>query len=330
MKFKHVIGMDMAKETYVVHVHHSDYTQEFINAPKHICKMLKTLEGKLKCSLDQCLFCLEHTGLYSLDMIMILDSQSLNYSVIPGLEIKKSLGITRGKSDVIDAFKISEFGYLRQDKLTLHQMPSKALIKLKNLLSLRSMHVRHKASYQARMKEQFTVLKKTHFPDLYQSQRRMIDHLSKEIERIENAIKEIVNQDLTMKKCNDLLISIKGIGEIVAAHMIVKTQCFLNFNDWRKFSCYCGTAPFPNESGSMVKARRISKIGDSEMKTLLTLSARSAMMHDPEIKLFCKRKLDLGKSKKNITNCVRNKLIARMFAVVKRGTPYVTMKKFAS
>ena len=330
MKFTHVIGMDMAKENYVLSIHDFKFTKEFENTPKAIRKMLKTLSKLLGVTLTECLFCFEHTGIYSMAMMVELEKQGLPFAVVSGLAIKKSLGITRGKSDRIDAQKIAEYAFFRQAKLRLFKFPSEALMQLEHLLSLRSVHVRNRAGYQARMKEQFSVLKKTHYPELFQSQKRMIKHLTKEIEKIELRINQIIETDQEINKCYALLTTITGVGSVTAWQMIVKTQCFKRFSNWRKFACYCGTAPFPNESGTMKKRARISKIGDGDMKSLLTLAARSAMLHDIELKMFCERKLKQGKSKKNVTNAVRNKLLARMFSVVKRGTPYVELYKFAS
>jgi hypothetical protein len=38
----------------------------------------------------------------------------------------------------------------------------------------------------------------------------------------------------------------------------------------------------------------------------------------------------MGKNKMSTINIIRNKLIARMFAVIKRGTPFVETVKYAS
>ena len=322
--------MDMAKENFVLFVYDSTSTMEFLNTPKDIRKMLKTVSRMLKVKLMDCLFCFEHTGLYSLNMMMELDKQGLNFSVVPGMAIKNSLGITRGKSDPIDSRNIAEYAFFRQHKLPLFQIPSKPLQELKNLISLRALHIKSRASYLARIKEQFSVLKKTNFPVLYNSQNRIIKQLDKEIIKVEAQINLVIDNNESIKKCYDLLVSITGIGPVVATHTIVKTQCFTVFQEWRKFACHCGTAPFPNESGNMKKAWRISKIGDGDMKKILTLAARSAVQYDAELKMFYQRKLQEGKTKKNVTNAVRNKLLARMFSVVKRGTPFVNTYKFAS
>jgi len=51
----------------------------------------------------------------------------------------------------------------------------------------------------------------------------------------------------------------------------------------------------------------------------------SAIQHDSEIRHYYNRKVAEGKDKMLAINNVRNKLIARVFAVVKRGTSYVVL-----
>ena len=58
------------------------------------------------------------------------------------------------------------------------------------------------------------------------------------------------------------------------------------------------------------------------MKTLLDLSAKSAIQHDKELREYYLRRIQIGKSKRSTINVVRNKIIYRMFAVIKRQTPY--------
>ena len=59
------------------------------------------------------------------------------------------------------------------------------------------------------------------------------------------------------------------------------------------------------------------------MKVLLTLAIVSAIQCDKELKQYYKKKLAEGKPKMVALNNVRNKMLSRAFAVVKRGTPYV-------
>lgn len=66
------------------------------------------------------------------------------------------------------------------------------------------------------------------------------------------------------------------------------------------------------------------------MKTLLALASVSAIQCDKELKQYYKKKLAEGKPRMVALNNVRNKLLSRAFAVVKRGTPYVEMQRFVA
>ena len=59
------------------------------------------------------------------------------------------------------------------------------------------------------------------------------------------------------------------------------------------------------------------------MKTLLDQSAKSAIQYNKELKNFYQRRIAIGKSKKSTINIVRNKILSRMFAVIKRQTPFI-------
>ena len=114
------------------------------------------------------------------------------------------------------------------------------------------------------------------------------------------------------------------MGDVVATAAIIKTGNFTRFDNARKFACYCGTAPFEHSSGKSIRRKtRISHLADKEMKTLLDQSAKTAIQHDKELKSFYQRRIAIGKSKKSTINIVRNKILYRMFAVIKRQTPFI-------
>jgi len=64
------------------------------------------------------------------------------------------------------------------------------------------------------------------------------------------------------------------------------------------------------------------------MKALLTNGAYSAIQHDRELRNFFQRKIKQGKEEFCVINIIRNKLISRVFAAVKRGTPYVAIMNY--
>ena len=60
------------------------------------------------------------------------------------------------------------------------------------------------------------------------------------------------------------------------------------------------------------------------------MGALNAKRTDKEIGLYYQRKVAEGKNGMLVMNAIRNKLIARIFATVKRGTPFVPLMQFAS
>ena len=129
----------------------------------------------------------------------------------------------------------------------------------------------------------------------------------------------------------NLLISIRGIGFVTAIALIVATENFTRFDDHRKFACYCGIVPFEYQSGTSIKGKKkISRFANKRLKALLSNAACTSIQFNPEMKLYYERRIQEGKSKMSTQNIIRNKIVARVFAVVQRGTPYVDTFRYAA
>ena len=112
---------------------------------------------------------------------------------------------------------------------------------------------------------------------------------------------------------------------------MVYTCCFTSFTDARKLACYAGVAPFEYSSGKSIRGRsKVSHLANKKLKALLSLATLNAKRKDKELQLYYQRKISEGKNGMLVMNALRNKLIHRIFATVKRGTPYVPLMKFAA
>ena len=106
--------------------------------------------------------------------------------------------------------------------------------------------------------------------------------------------------------------------------MLVSTNNFTSFENGRKYACYAGIAPFEFTSGTSIRGKtRTSKFGNKTIKTLLNNGANSAIRYDKQIKKYYERKRGEGKEHKVVVNAVCCKLVNRIFAVIKRQSPYV-------
>ena len=110
--------------------------------------------------------------------------------------------------------------------------------------------------------------------------------------------------------------------------MILCTNNFEGITNARSFACYCGVAPFEYSSGTSIRGKtRVSNLANKKMKADLTNAARSAVLNDPELRIYYKRKREEGKAHGTVMNAIKFKIITRAFAVINRKTPYVTLRK---
>jgi transposase len=150
-----------------------------------------------------------------------------------------------------------------------------------------------------------------------------ITSLSKSILRCEQKIETLISDDISLSKNYKLITSVIGIGLVNASLILVATSNFTEISSPRQFGCYCGVVPFEYRSGSSIKGKtRVSKLANKRIKTKLTLAAQNSIRNDPELRDYYQRKTSEGKSHWLVLNNVKNKLIHRIFAVVREGKMY--------
>lgn len=331
MNFKNFVGIDVSKATIDAFIHGANQHRQFPNAGRGfeaMCVWIRKVTGSDDLSGTH--FSFEHTGLYSLPLAFYLEEAELHFSMVSALRIKRTLGMARGKNDMIDAKRIAEHGYLYRESLPLTSLPAKEIMQLQSLLALRDRLVRHRAGFEVTQHEQMLFLQKSPVHDLYGVYDEMRNHLTEQITRIDGTIRVIVNGSRELKSTFDLITTIKGVGKTVALYMIVFTHNFTRFENWRKFACYCGTAPFENTSGvTYVGKTRVSTMANRQVKKMLHMAAVTASIHDKEMRDYYQRRVDGGKSKMATLNIIRNKILSRVFAVALRKSPYIDINKFA-
>jgi len=329
MNFKEVIGIDVSKNTIDVCAHLSQKSTEFANTNKGVKRFLSWVKRDLK-DMSEVLFVYEHTGMYSHILTIILQEIGCHYYVAPALDIKRSMGIVRGKDDRIDAKRIALYGYRLREEI-IPTVCCKSVEVLKSLMTLRSKLVKQRAAHKSTLKEQKRIYKSKDFKFIFETQQRTIHYLTKQIKAVEQQMEELINSQMALKVNMELMLSIKGVGRQMATTMLIVTENFTKFDNSRKFASYCGIAPFAYQSGTSIKGRnRVSPLANKKIKSLIHMCAVSAIQHNPEMRMYYQKRIENGKSKMSTLNIIRNKLIARIFAVIHRQTPYVDTLKFVA
>ena len=331
MEVLEVIGIDIGKEMNEARIHSSQKVMSFENNAKGFKKLVNWVSKETAANKQNILFAFEHTGLYSFPLAKFLTGINRPFVLIPGLEVKRSLGISRGKNDKIDAKRIARYAYEKRESIEPYELPQEEIILLKRLLSLRERLVKQRSGYMASIGEYKHFLKRENNVTLFEIQEKIIKELDMHICKVEKEMDKLIKSSDKLKKMYDMITSVKGAGKQIALYIIVYTNGFLLFKTWRKFASYCGIAPFPNSSGTSIRGRtKVSNLANKRIKTVLDLCAKSAIQYNMEMKLYYNKRVQQGKPKMGTINIIRNKLLARIFAVVQRGTPYVNTLGYAT
>jgi transposase len=321
-----ILGIDVSKESIdACLIRQADgqlFESKFHNNVSGF-RHLKTWCKQIQCECDQqTLCCMEHTGLYTRLLVHYLLSRQVAVWLESSLQIKRSQGLIRGKSDKIDAQRIAKYARMHQGKAQIMEVSALTLEKLKDL----------QANRRRLMKALQTI--RTSAEELKQfdaSNAKLIDKvnseairgLEKSLDRVDEQILTFISKDESLKQKYDLMLSVKGVGKVLAALLLVYTHGFNRLADGRKIACYSGVAPFVYESGTSIRGKTgVSKFANGELKRVLHMAAISSVQHNSELHQYYKRKVEEGKNKMSVINAVRNKLLHRIVAVVKRGTPY--------
>jgi len=326
-----IMGIDVSKATLDCFIHGTDGKHFIVeNNSKGFVTFLETVLKLKKCKKEDLLICFENTGKYSKMLSVFLHTQEIPFVMVPALEIKKSLGITRGKNDKVDARRIALYAHEKRDKLVQTVLPGEKIERIKSLLPLREKLIKHRTAYKNGLSDLNDCYQEGETIFLRDVQQRMIAILNEEIEAVENEIETIIKQDPLMNKNFELILSVRGIGKVVGYYLIAFTANFTSFIDARSFACYCGIAPFANSSGVITGRSRVHPFANKQLKSLLNMAAMSAIQLKGEYQTYYRKRVEAGKNKMSTINIIRNKLLFRAFAVIKRGSPYVDLFKFVA
>lgn len=333
--YKLLVGIDVAKlkldVCLVTDVQSKQHQyMQVSNDAKGIQKLLREV-ARQGFTLQEALFCFENTGIYSMPLAYYLNSKKADYWVIPAIEIKRSKGISRGKSDKVDSKDIAFYAHSHGYKLQLHELPEADILRLKLLQTQREKLLKAIVLLKS-TDENDGFLPKELLKEINKTNRQALTGLKKALAETEAQIATLVKQNETIRKQYQLVKSVPGVGPQTAIYLIVVTKCFTAFSNWRKLACYSGVAPFEYTSGSSIRGRtRVHHLADKKLKSLLNMCALSAKKSDKELSAYYLRKTkEEGKNAMLVMNSIRCKVLSRAFATVTRGTPFVNTLKYAA
>ncbi|MEM9329107.1 MAG: IS110 family transposase [Bacteroidota bacterium] len=326
MKYRMFIGVDVSKETLdfvvfdgLVKLLHMQVSNDKAGISRFYKRLIKDIEVHK----EECLFCLEHTGIYCNPFLTFASAKDLPVWLEDAKKIKVYHGLEREKNDALDALRIAEYGSAKFQKVQLWSPPREEIQQLKAMIKLRERLVSSKKSLLAPLGEEKQFGNRKWAKEHDKLLQPVITEIVRKIKGLEQKIKQLINEDSHLKELYEQVSSVKGVGLIVSINILVVTNEFKQITDPRKMACNCGVAPFKKDSGKSVKGKsKVSHRANKSMKTLFNLAARAAVRHKGELRDYYLRKVAEGKNKMSVMNAVRNKIIHRIFACVRDGRKY--------
>ena len=333
MNYQFAVGIDVSKATIDVAIlnilqpeaiHHN----KFSNNEAGVNDLFNWLMNISGFDERQTIFCMEATGLYCYTLTDQLHQKGIPVWIENSVQIKRTMGIVRGKDDKTDAIRIAKYAARNIDRIRLWKPIREVVEKIKHLATLRERLVQTQKKLLTPIEE----LKTAGRPDmarlLEKSISKSVHALDKDLKKIETDILSLINKDESLRKLYLLITSVIGIGFVTAVNLIIHTNEFTALRDSRKLACYCGVAPFPYQSGTSIKGKtKVHSMANKKLKANLHMGALTAIKLDYDLKLYYERKVAEGKNKMSALNAVKCKMLARVVAVVNKQAPYV--KKIA-
>ena len=336
MNYSYFIGIDISKEWFDAAIRQPGKPRyirhkQFANTEKGFQTLLKWLKQNGIKDFSLLSVCMEHTGVYTVPLCQFLGQKGIIYTLVPGAQIANSQGITRGKSDKLDAKRIAAYALKNREEIIIHTLPSEEIRTLKTLLAYRERLLKAKHAFLVSTKEIKAFETKVVANTISDSSKLMIEQCNQQIKQVDKQISQCIEAHPELAKNYKLLLSVPGIGRQNALYMMVFTKNFVCFNCPKKFAAYAGIAPFKKSSGkSLNSGSKVSHKANKKMKALLSTAVANGLSSCSEYQIYYDKQLQKGKNKFSIKNVIRNKIVARAFAVIKRNSKYVNMHAFAA
>lgn len=263
---------------------------------------------------------MEATGVYHLPVAAYLSTAGFKVIICnPGRSADYARSQNQiNKSDSLDARSLQRYGS-RLEKIHWFIPDTLEISQLKSLLSLldqldkdimRWHNRQEKATYQ------------NPHAKVLMAAKRQLSNLQREADRTQKAIDELVQGDAQLRRNQQLMCSIKGIGVKTSQQLLPLLQGE-RFESARQLAAFLGLTPCHRTSGTSLKSPgQLSGRGNARLRAKLYMPALSALTYNQELRAFYNTLLDRGKTPKQAITAVMRKLVHLCYGVVKNQTLY--------
>lgn len=310
-----IIGFDIGKNEIIgVRINKTGCFKEvycICNDKKEIVSFLKQLRTKYK----KLGIAVEATGQYHRALALACLKLDIPCWVLNPIITKQFTKATvrKKKTDISDALAVARLAQRKEGSLATKEMfnPLKKInrtnYRLTKMLQMLNLMKKGIAETLPKEKEVLNILN------------NLSDSLKLSIRGIDKRVEQDIDRNL-----QELLCSIIGVGPLIAKTLITEIGNIKRFPSGKELVAFSGLDPKVKQSSLTLKRNvRLTKRGSPFLRRAAFIAATIAQRHDEELKQYYEKKRAEGKTYREATCAVARKILYRVYAVWKRGTPYV-------
>lgn len=258
--------------------------------------------------------CCEATNVYYLALATFLYENQISISVVNPSIIKSysEYNLRRVKTDKQDAKLIADF--------CEHSQPKFWQPKNEQSVKLTSFHRRTNQLTQMLVAEKVRL----DVADDYSksSIQRMIEHIETELEICRNEMQQLIDENAEMKRKQQILESITGIGRTTSQILLSVLLDVDKFQNHKKLISYLGLSPIIRQSGKSKGKERVSKMGDGAIRKSLYMPARAACTRSKLWRSWFDKQIARGKHAKQVYVMMMTKLVKYAYYCIKNDVMF--------
>lgn len=293
------VGIDIAKKTLAVSA--AGMKKEYTNTPLGHAQLIKALP-------EAAHVVMEATGGYERALCLSLHANAITVSVVNPRHVRdfaKAMG-QLAKSDNIDAKMIVLFAQAKHP--ASDQAPPQSIVELEELMARREQLVALRTIELNRKEHHRQKLIKVRAD-------KLIITLEVQIEEIEAKVREVIENEASLKAKRARMLQVEGIGEITVASVLAFVP-ELGCVGRGQAAALVGVAPFVCESG-MERGKRHVWGGRANVRTCFYMAALTAIRDNRILRDFYKRLRAAGKPGKVAIVAVMRKLVCLLNQLLK-------------
>jgi len=311
-----IVGIDIAKDKFdVCLLNEPQEAQQatFANSKSGLNKLHHWLKQQ---GAKTAHVCLEATGNYGDLVAETLHTRGYRVSVVNPARIKgyAASQMRRNKTDSLDAALIAD--YCRTQQPPVWTPPPPELKELRALVRHLDDLKKEKQRVSNRLDVQITA------QAVAQHLRAQIALLEQQIEHTLGLIHDPIDRYPELKKQNDLLNTIPGIGDITACHLIAELGDMKRFQDVGEVVAFIGLNPRQHQSGKKQITQGISRMGRAQLRAALYMPAVVAKRCNPRLQAWAMQLSQRGLTGKQVIVALMRKLVHLAYAILKSGRAF--------